>query len=91
MKINETLLIQIDEGRLRKIIANSIAESLKSVNLSNLDSNKILDAKSAAAFLNISLPTLHRWKSDGLIPYHQKGGRIFFVMSELIESVKSSK
>lgn len=88
---DETILIQINESRLREIISETISHSLDSAKSLDSDSCTILSSKGAAAFLNISLPTLHRWKTDGLIPFHQKGGRVFFIQSELIESVKQSK
>ncbi len=83
-------IFQLTVEQLKKIVKESIKEEL-----SNSDSfqkeEKILNAKQAASFLNVSAPTIHKWKKENVIPFHRKGGRIYFIESELVESILQSK
>jgi predicted DNA-binding transcriptional regulator AlpA len=43
--------------------------------------------KEIAAFLEISLVTLHDWMKRGL-PSHKQRGRVYFIKSEVLEYIK---
>lgn len=48
----------------------------------------LLTRKEIAAYLHISLVTLHDWINKGLVPSIRKGGRILFLKSEVLEALK---
>lgn len=50
-----------------------------------------LTSKQAASLLNISLPTLRKYRKEGIIPAHQLGNRILYLKKEVMEAVISSK
>lgn len=87
MKHEQIIITQISKSELSDIIDKSVLSALIKRDRIVDNSNQILSAKQAAEFLDISLPTLHKWKRKGMIPFHQKGGRIFFKKSELIKSL----
>jgi excisionase family DNA binding protein len=47
----------------------------------------LVSRKEIAAYLKISLVTLHDWMNKGL-PHIRHGGRILFLKSEVLEAVK---
>ena len=47
----------------------------------------LLTRKEIAAYLKISLVTLHDWMNKGL-PYIKKGHRVLFLKSEVLEAIK---
>jgi hypothetical protein len=49
-----------------------------------------LNRKQVAGMFEISLVTLHDWMNRGL-PFHKRGGRVYFVQSEAVEYVKAGK
>jgi predicted DNA-binding transcriptional regulator AlpA len=49
-----------------------------------------LNRKQVAGMFEISLVTLHDWMNKGL-PFHKRGGRVYFVQSEVVEYVKAGK
>jgi len=76
--------VHLSIPQLKAIIKESIKEEFK-----NINQTTILSAAQAAKHLGISLPTLHKWKQQELVPYHRIGGRIFFRAEELNEFIKS--
>lgn len=84
MKNNNTVIISLTEERFKELIKQSLKEQLNDSNLNSLtESSPIMDSKEAAKFLKISLPTLHKWKMDGIIPFHKQGGRVLFIREHL--------
>lgn len=43
------------------------------------------------SFLNITEPTLIRWKKKGVIPFLQVGSRVLFQKSKVISALESKK
>jgi excisionase family DNA binding protein len=57
----------------------------------NKESNEIyLSQRETAKFLRISLPTLISWKKSGKVPYYQKGRKVLFKKSEVLEAMRNS-
>ena len=83
-------IFQLTIGDLQSIVRNSVRDELSSHNQPQKE-EKVLNSKEAASVLNISLPTLHKWKKEGSVPFHRKGGRIYFVESELVECILNPK
>jgi len=87
MNKDNILLIQLSKQELSELIDKSVLSAILKKDRIREHSDEILNSKQAAELLDISLPTLHKWKKEGQIPYHQKGGRIFFKRNELIKSI----
>lgn len=49
------------------------------------------DQRQAAKFLNISLPTIIKWKKTGKIPYYQEGRTVLFKKSELLDALRKNE
>ncbi|MFD2514222.1 helix-turn-helix domain-containing protein [Pontibacter locisalis] len=47
-----------------------------------------INTDEACALLRITSVTLLNWRKRGMIPYHRKGGRIYFYRSEILESLE---
>lgn len=84
-------IFQLTVGELKSIVRNSLRDELSNHSDSQQKEEVVLNAKQAASVLNVSLPTLHKWKKEGTIPYHRKGGRIYFIESELVDSILNPK
>lgn len=41
--------------------------------------------------LHITLPTLHNWTKEGLIPCYKIGNRVLYKFSELEETIEKSR
>jgi excisionase family DNA binding protein len=50
----------------------------------------LLSRKEIAAYLKISLVTLHDWMNKGL-PHIKKGARVLFLKSEVLEAIKDRR
>lgn len=87
MNKDNFLLIQLSRQELSELIDKSVLSAIIKKDRIREHSDEILNAKQAAELLDISLPTLHKWKKAGQIPYYQKDGRIFFKRNELIKSI----
>jgi len=83
------------ENDFRKWIKEAIKECLadipnKSVEPGQHQVEPFLSRKEMAGVIGISLPTLHDRMHKGL-PYYKQGGRVYFLASEVVDFIKSSK
>jgi len=51
---------------------------------------KLLTIEEVAEMLSVSVATVRKWKSNGLIPYVKLGGTLRFLPSDISEVVKLS-
>ena len=78
---NKTLFSLVDNDRLQRIeksldtILKHLAEAPRA--------NHTMNAKQAAAFIKVSMPTLYEKTSKNKIPYLKNGGGLIFSKSEL--------
>lgn len=47
-----------------------------------------LNISQLAEFLNCTVPTLHRYKKEGKIPFFQVGRTVFFDKAEVLEALR---
>lgn len=80
------LILDLSQSEFKDLIKESIQELQHSTD-EGFQKEIVLNAKEAAAYLNISAPTLHKWKREGTIPFYKKGGRVFFKKSELYNCI----
>ena len=48
-----------------------------------------LSQSETAKFLRMSMPTIISWKKSGKIPFYQRGRKILFKKSEVLDAMKS--
>lgn len=53
--------------------------------------NRVFDCKEAAQYLRVSLRTLHRYRTDGLIAFVQVGKKVLFTEEYLQDFLKTYK
>ena len=81
--------IIITEAELPQLIEASVtAALLKQQTLSKPD-NTILTQQQAAELLNISIPTLIKWKERKLIPFSQIDRKIYFKKQDVLNALES--
>jgi len=54
----------------------------------NLKSMEKLNISELAEFLNCTVPTLHRYKKEGKIPFFQVGRTVFFDKAEVLKALR---
>lgn len=81
---------EIIHERLTKI--ESLILDLKE-NFNSKQDEKLLSPKETCALFSpkISIPTLSRWTSNGLLNRYDIGGRVFYKYSEIIKSLSLKK
>ena len=91
--MSNKMLVELSTNEFKEIIATSLNNVIqRNETILGREKEDIpLNAKQAADYLNISLPTLHKWKKEGSIPFHRKGGRIYFMRNELLISLSNPK
>ena len=58
----------------------------------NIMKNELIQwagVRDTAKHLGVSERTIHKWKRKGLLPYTRMGGRIFFDLGKVDETLKS--
>jgi predicted site-specific integrase-resolvase len=50
-----------------------------------------IDAQQVMELLNIKPPTLKSWRSNGVIPYSNFGGKLFYNKSEILLQLERNK
>lgn len=83
---NHKLINELSQSEFKTLIKESIQELQQNTD-EGFQKEELLNAKQAAAYLNISAPTLHKWKREGIIPFYKRGGRVIFKKSELYNSI----
>jgi excisionase family DNA binding protein len=87
----ETILIT-SETEIKKWIREVLREELTGLIRATQPSTPpydqpLLSRKEIAAYLKISLVTLHDWMNKGL-PHIKQGGRVLFLKSEVLAALK---
>lgn len=77
------------DSRLQNI--ESMLLQLKPVQQEEPSRKELKTRKEAAAFFDITLPTLHKWTQDGKIKGQRIGSRIRFYQSDLEKALKTIK
>lgn len=95
MMENKIILTSLNSDELKKLISESVAESLKeSLNAISHNSNpnteeELLPRKEVAEIYNVSYVTLRDWEKRGIIPKPiRKASRVYWRRSDIIEDLK---
>lgn len=54
------------------------------------DSEELLTSKQSAKLYGVSLPTLHKWKTEGRVKSYRIGTRVRFKRSELLSALQTT-
>ncbi|WP_413513232.1 helix-turn-helix domain-containing protein [Myroides odoratus] len=70
-----------------EMIADVVVEKLKSAK----EQDVLMTRHEAAKYLRIGLSTLSRWTSEGRVPSHGIGGKIYYYKSEIESAMETLK
>jgi excisionase family DNA binding protein len=72
---------------LKNLIQETVQKTI-SQTLQKKELEKIYSKKEAAEYLNVSQPTIDRWKKQKRINYSKIGGKVTFTETDLIEALQ---
>lgn len=84
--MKEILLQSISLEELKDVIRTIVRSELHPKN----NQEELMDFKETCNFLGCSPSTLNRWKSEGKVKYRKLGKRVYFLKSEIINSLEKS-
>lgn len=86
---DQVVLIPISVDQLMQNIREAVEGVIKENREQELQARLLSAAETVKLFKPaISKVTLHNWTTQGLIPVHRIGGRLFYKYSEVINSAK---
>lgn len=89
LKQTPNLNVTINGGQLIEAIDYAIDFRVKAEEREQQD--VFLTTEEACQMARVSRPTLHRWKSNGLIPFIKVGKNIRYKKSDLTELLKTKR
>ena len=89
--MEKTVLISLPIEDLQALIIDCINTCLKYNKQPPAPSDQPVSTKDLCAFLNITEPTLIRWRKKGRIPFLQIGSRVLYQKSAVISAIQSKK
>ncbi|MEM1136399.1 MAG: helix-turn-helix domain-containing protein [Bacteroidota bacterium] len=84
----ESIIESAIESKLRECLTNPL---IFSDSKNTEDSDEFLNAKEAARFLNVRIPTIYSKVSKSEIPVMKRGNKLFFSKKELIDYLKAGR
>ena len=84
----ELLMLQMSKEELKSLIHDSFQESVTKLSAQQSPVHDLVKIEDVCKALKLSKVTIHKWKKQGLLPFHRISNRIFFKMTEVIESLK---
>ena len=83
------VLIQVDD--LRQIIREELAVNKPLNEPEKTKNEKPINQRDLCKFLDLSEPTVIRWRKKGLIPFMQIGSAIRYDVNRVIEALENGK
>ena len=92
MKNNNVMekMILINEAELRELIGDALKNFVPMAKFKH-DDEQPVSQQEICNFLNITEPTLIRWKRKGVVPFLQIGSRVLFQKSKVILALENKK
>lgn len=89
------IFTNLDSAAFRTLLADCVAETVK-IEIAKLiqpaePQKLILTRKETAAFLNISLPTLHDYTKQGFIKGYKLGYKVRYKREDVLEALAEMK
>lgn len=84
------LVITMPIGEFLSLIEESVKDALKNYTpaIQPKQDEKPITIKDVSVLMGKSTVTIHKWKKDGLIPFHRISGKVYFYESEILASLK---
>lgn len=79
-------LVLTPESHLRDLLTKAVADLLTSPPPkaeAGLDPKEWLTQKECLRYTGVSVPTLARWRADGILAYSKIGGLVFYRLSDV--------
>jgi len=86
-----TVLISLPIEDLQTVIIDCVNACLKYSKESPANSEPPITTKELISFLNITEPTLIRWRKRGKIPFLKIGSRVLYQKSAVIAAIENKK
>ncbi len=88
-------VVHLTEDHLKKIIDESIAKHMEQIKksidaLAEQRDNELLKIEDAMAILKVSRKTINNWVESKKLRCHWLGGRLYFKMKDIMESLNSN-
>ena len=83
-------IVLIDPEELRALISEEL-NNIKPVITTSNEAEPPISQQEMCRFLNITEPTLIRWKRKGLIPFLQVGSRVLFQKGKVVAALERVK
>lgn len=90
--MKNTILFSLTLDEFKDILKESISEMTLSRQSpkDNRQEEAFLTQRQAAKYLQITEPTIIKWKKESRIPYYQNGRRILYKKSELLDALRKN-
>ncbi len=90
--MKNTILFSLTLDEFKDILKESISEMTlaKQSPKDNRSEESFLTQRQAAKYLQITEPTIIKWKKENRIPYYQNGRRILYKKSELLQALRKN-
>lgn len=87
-----TIPVKEFEERLEELFSSALLKFSHNLSTPLKNEDEVLMKRIEVADLfNVSLPTIHSWMKNGIIPFHRIGGRTYFKKHEVIHAIKHVK
>ena len=85
----QILLTELSFEDFKALITETVAQAFQKFKpLEPQDSNdSLMKIDEVAKFLAVSKVTIHAWKKKGILPFHRLGGRVYYKLHEVKESL----
>lgn len=92
MDTEKIYLLGLTRDDLKEIIATTFSERFQTIKTTaTVDEKKPLSIEEAAEFIGQAKQTLYKATSEGTIPFHKQGGKLWFFRDELISWIKNDQ
>jgi hypothetical protein len=93
---NKIILTEISLEELKQSLRSCIKEEIAASKQYQIDQNKpsdseLLTIKEVAVLFKVSKVTIHSWIKLGILNPFKKNSRTYFLKSEIVENLSSSK
>ncbi len=88
--MQKSILINLNQTDLETVLEKVVNKVLKSHQPNNTNAKpqvELITRQETAKLLGVSLPTLHDWTKNGLIPAHRIGTRVRYKRQEVMNSL----
>jgi len=94
--MEKTVFISLPIEDLQTVIIDCVNACLRTnkqanAELQNTTGKELLTRKQAAAFLGVTLPTLHKWTLSGRVKGRRIGSRVRYYQSDLEKALQAIK